>query len=148
MLKLDREVIISDILYIVEKALEQANDNSRFRLNRLKKERDTAEKKKKGVFDAFFAGNIYEEDMKLMNEEYRQQICKLNNEIDAEKLNLVFFDKERFRASIREKIEKIIYGIDVPDILYGEILDHITAYPDRRLEVRLKYLPSKWIFSL
>ena len=49
---------------------------------------------------------------------------------------------------IRTKVMGILSGKTASDNFYGNLLDHITAYPDRRMEVHLKFLPTKWSYVL
>ena len=50
--------------------------------------------------------------------------------------------------SLCDRIEEMLRGQGAPDRLCGRLLDHITAFPGRRLEVRLKHLSACWTFAL
>lgn len=149
MLKLDAETVIHDIIRMVSASLQDSQDSSQLNLRHLKKELEQIETKKKGVLDAFFAKTISKDDMKLMNAEYSRQIIEVTKKIAAaenqQKLHCGSADLEE---DIRTKVMGILSGKTASDNFYGNLLDHITAYPDRRMEVHLKFLPTKWSYVL
>ena len=149
MLKLDKDAIIHDITYIVMDAIKSAQVKKRLSTNQLKNELEKTEKKKKGVLDAFFAQSISKEDMKLMNAEYDHCIAELIKKIAvAEKYENLPYDTATLEKNIHSKVMGIVSGETASDNFYGSLLDHITAYPDRHLEVYLKLLPTKWTYAL
>ncbi len=149
MLKLDTEAIVHDITRIVLEAIQAAQDNSRIHAERLKREREETRAKKKGVLDAFFAKNISKDDMQLMNAEYDRRIAELTDKIAAaERQENLSCGMAALEEDIRAKVAGIVRGETASGQFYGSLLDHITAYPDRRMEVHLKLLPAKWTYVL
>ena len=133
----------------VLEAIQSSQDNGQINAERLKKEREQAETKKKGVLDAFFAKDISKEDMKLMNAEYDLCITQLNQKIAAaEKQGNLPYDPATLEKNIRDNVTDIVSGKAAPHSFYGNLLDHITACPGRQIEVHLKALPITWIYVL
>ena len=147
MLRLDTDAVISNITHMALEAIQSSQDNNQLSVERLKKELEQVKTKKKGVLDAFFTKSISKDDMKLMNAEYDRRIAELTEKIAAaekpESLDTAALEKD-----IRVKVTGIISGETASDNFYGNLLDHITAYPDRHMEVHLKLLPTKWIYVL
>lgn len=149
MLKMDTEAIISNITRIVTEVIQSSQEGNQVNAEKLKKELAQIEDKKKSVLDAFFAQSISKDDMKLMNAEYDSKITQLTDKISAaEKQESLSYDTRTLPKDIREKITGVVEGETATDNFYGNLLDHITAYPDRRLEVNLKLLPTKWNYVL
>lgn len=149
MLKIDVEAIISNITHIVTESIQASQDNNQVNAEKLKRELTQIEDKKKSVLDAFLSKNISKDDMKLMNNEYDSQITELTHKISAaEKRENLTYDTQTLTGDIRKKVTGIVAGETATDNFYGNLLDHITAYPDRRLEVNLKLLPTTWSYVL
>lgn len=149
MLKLDTEAVISNITRIVTEVIQSSQDSNQVNAEKLKKELAQIEEKKKSVLDAFFAHSISKDDMKLMNAEYDSKMTDLTDKISAaEKRDNLSYDTRTLPIDIREKVAGVVNGETATDNFYGNLLDHITAYPDRRLEVNLKLLPTKWNYVL
>lgn len=149
MLKLDTESVIRDITHIVLGAIQSSQDRSQVSAERLKRELEQIEEKKKGVLDAFFAKSISKDDMQLMNAEYDRRIAELTEKIvAAEKRESLSRNAVALEKDIWAKVAGIVRGETASGNFYGNLLDHITAYPDRRMEVYLKHLPAKWTYVL
>lgn len=149
MLKIDTEAVVSSITSIVTEAIQASQDSSKVNAEKLKKELTQIEEKKKSVLDAFFARSISKDDMKLMNAEYDRRISELTDKIGlAEKRESLSYDTQTLSKDIRAKVTSIVNGETATDHFYSNLLDHITAYPDRRMEVHLKLLPTKWTYVL
>ena len=87
--------------------------------------------------------------MKLMNAEYDRRMAELTEKIAvAEKRESLSYDTATLEKDIRAKVVGIVNGETASGNFYGNLLDHITAYPDRRMEVYLKLLPTKWTYVL
>ena len=57
-------------------------------------------------------------------------------------------DRLELEQHIQFQIQQIVSGERAPDSLYGSLLERITACPGRQMEVRLRYLPIRWIYTL
>lgn len=149
MLDLDTDAILSRVTDAVTRVLESSQESGQINAEALKKEYSAIEEKKKNVLDAFFAQNISKEDMKLMNEEYDRQLSDLSERIAATKQREdLYYDTSSLGKDIRQKLTDIVRGKSESSQFYGSLLEGITAYPDRRMELRLKLLPTKWTYVL
>ncbi len=149
MLKLDTDSVIRSITRIVLESILLSRNGSQLRIKQLKKERNQIEAKKKSTLDAFFSNHISREDMQLMNVEYEQHIAALTNAITAaESQEHLPCETAELEKDIQAKVTGIVSGANTSGALCGNLLDHMTAYPDRRIEVYLKQFPAKWIFIL
>jgi hypothetical protein len=83
-----------------------------------------------------------------MNERYDRQMAELQAGLraarDREQLT---YDTSILNADVKAHIGELA-GREVGESFYKFILDTITVYPDRRLEIRLNLLPQKWRFVL
>lgn len=149
LLDLDAQTLSRSIVQAALKAVSDPHSRSGTRLEDLTKELEQVIKKKKGVLDAFFAKHITAEDMKLMNAEYDRQATCLTQKIQAaEAQKELTNDPSTLESKIQKAVEAIVLGRTASEKLYGDLLNHITVYPDKRMEVRLKLLPGKWTFAL
>ena len=97
------------------------------------------------MLDAFFAGSIAADDLELINSQYSRRMAELTEKIAAaEKQESQSWDA----AALEQDIRAIVNGETASNDFYGRLLDRITAYPDRRVEVRLKLLPTVWTYRL
>lgn len=148
MLPIDAEAIVSNVTAIVLRVLQASQNAKQASLEKLKREQDKILEKKKGVLDAYFSKGISVDDMKLMNAEYDRIMTGLAAQIEAAEKESPHDGGTDITNEICAKVGGIVSRESAADSFYGNLLDHITAYPDRRLEVTLKLLPQKWMFSL
>lgn len=55
---------------------------------------------------------------------------------------------DAIKSDIQKQVTDMANGMTESEIFYKNILEQIVVYSDRRAEVKLKYLPQKWIFLL
>lgn len=147
MLELDRKAVLSRVASIVTNVLQASRETGEAHAGALKKERDAVRERKKSVLDAFFRQSISEEDMTLMNGEYDRQLTLLSERIrEAERREGPSADA--MEGDIRRKLADLVNGKIESGNFYGNLLEGITAYPDRRVELRLKHLPAVWTYTL
>ena len=149
MLELDRAALAREICRAVLPVLQAVGEEHRLGVEGLRQERREVEGRKRAVLDAFFAGSISEADMRLMNESYDCRLSALDGQIvEAEQQVCTGGNGGLREQSLCDRIEEMLRGQGAPDRLCGRLLDHITAFPGRRLEVRLKHLSACWTFAL
>lgn len=154
MLKLDRDTVVRDITRIVTNVVQTTQANGQDSMEKLKKQLEKTKEKKKNVLDAFFSGSISKEDMKLMNAVYDKKMSELTDQIAAaQKKENLNYDMTEFEKEIQRKIKEIVYcrtanNKTKTDIFYSELLEQITVYPDKQMEVCLKQLPTKWVYGM
>lgn len=143
-LELDTQSLTDRLTGVVLAAKGQTRRTERERLEGLRRERAALLEKKKGVLDAYLSRRISDADLQLMNGEYDRRLAALTAQLEAAATP----DAAALEEEIRSRVGAILGGQTATDNFYGNLLDHITARPDRRLEVHLKHLPQTWVFSL
>lgn len=148
-LKLERETVIEEVTQLARLALDAADRSRETQLRRLWREREDLRKRKLSALDAFLAQTISAADLQLIREEYDRRMRQLEENICRIEQALSFsqgaaHENEHIRASV----VAIVSGETATELFYSTLLDHITACPDRQLEVYLKGLPGGWHFAL
>ena len=147
MLKLDKQELIRSVTDVVLAAIQALGQDDRLCVQRLKKEMEQVQKKKKRVLDAFLSCSISKEDMQLMNTEYDRRIAVLTSKLEeAKKKEQLVGGTAALERDIFAKVTDLVNGKGASDTFYGRLLEHITAYPDRHMQVQLKGLPTRWIY--
>lgn len=148
MLPIHREAAANSITGQILGALRAAREDGWERGENLRRELAGVVEKKKRMLDAFAAGSVSRQDMVLMNGEYDGKIARLTQALEDEKKRDSSLEALDFAATIQEKVCDIVYGRTATDGFCGNLLQSVTVFPDRRLEVRLRGLPGKWVFRL
>lgn len=147
MLRLDTQAVFREITSIVLKVIEDSRQTSQLSAERMKQELSQIKEKKKHVLDAFFTKVISRNDMILINAEYDRRINELTEHIAKITLQEnTPFDAITQKENICTAVKTILSGETVSENFYGNLLDHITAYKSRYIEVHLKWLPTKWTY--
>ena len=104
--------------------------------------------KKESILDAFFSKDITKEDMRLMNERYDRQMAELQIGLQAAReREQLTYETSALKADVKAHISELV-SREVGESFYMSILDIMTVYPERRVELRLNLLPQKWRFVL
>ena len=113
--------------------------------------------KKKKVLDAFFSEAITKSEMKTMNQEYDNQLAFLEEQIAdvqqyLEQLTIINSDNAgimtKLKKEVKDKLERMVNFEEALDSFLASMVDHITCYPDRTMEVALNVLPTRWKYML
>lgn len=147
-LELDRSAFLQEMTRLIVLGVQASQKGNQARKKQLRKEFRTLQCRKAAMLDAFFEGSISQEDMELMNGEYSRRMKGLQDKLSALPQESTSADPRALEEKLRANLEAIVNGQQSTSLFYGSLLDCITAYPDRRLEVRLKLLPGKWVFCL
>lgn len=154
MLKLDREAVVRNITRIVTNVIQAEQANNQNSVENLKKQLEQTEEKRKKVLDSFFAESISKKDLKLMNAEYDKKIAELTVQITvAEKKMHFHYEISDREKEVQQTIRNIVYCKTAnneanTNIFYSNLLEQITVFPDKRMEVSLKLLPTKWLYVM
>ena len=106
-------------------------------------------KKKEAVLDAFFSRSITKDEMRMMNERYDKELAGLNSRMDAVKARQrIVYETSTLQDDVRKQVASIISGNQGSEVFLKNVLDHMVIFPDKRIEVRLNFLPHKWSFVL
>lgn len=148
-LKMNKEKVMKEVAEIVTNVIQMTENREYHSTESLKKTLHETEEKKKRVLDAFFSGDISKSDLAMMNQEYEKKIKELMEQIDlAKKRSNLDYDVNTIEADVRKHINDIVTCRAENDLFYGSLLDHIAVYPEKRLVVHLKLLPTEWWYMI
>lgn len=146
-LQIDRTWIIDNVTNIALETLRSNENSYRDSEDKLLYEIEQITKKKENVLDAFFSKNITIEEMRMMKERYDNQLDGLQERLQAvkeqERSNNV---TDTLKETIQKQVTDMMSGFTESEIFYKNVLDQIVVYPDRRVELKLKLLPQRWVF--
>lgn len=148
-LQMDTDWIIHNVSALALEAIREGESESADTEDHLQYQIDQLIKKKEAVLDAFFSQTVTKEEMRLMNERYDQELAALDQRMQAvrEKQKLCY-DADSLAGDVQQKVKAIVCGETDSEVLYKNILDHMTVYRGGRVELRLNLLPQKWVFVL
>lgn len=149
MLRLDRGDMADRLTRLVQAARDHTRGEEYSQRQRLLGQLETIRAKKIAALDAFLSGQLTASDLSLMNGAYDRQLADLEQDLrEAEHRDQGPAAQELGEGEVRARVEAILEGPSATDGFYGSLLDRITAFPGRRLEVRLKGMPGFWRFEL
>ena len=105
--------------------------------------------KRTKVLDSFFNEEISKEEMRMMTDKYDAELSDLQARLDAvRKQQTLRYDISQLSGDIRKEVTSIVKGETSSEAFYKNLLDHMTVYPDKRVEIFFNLLPYKWVFVL
>lgn len=148
-LKLDSRWIIDNVTKLAINAIlasEQTNLDSEDRLEKAIKK---VQKKRTKVMDTFFAEEITKEEMRMMTDKYDTELSDLQARLEAvRKQQTLRYDISQLSGDIRKEITSIVKGDTKSEIFYKNLLNHMTVYPDKRVELCFNLIPYKWTYVM
>ena len=106
------------------------------------------QQKKEAVMDAYFSQEITKEDMQAMKEHYEKQLKGLQKRLeDALKRKENGQDSEALRSIIQSEVVAILSGNTESEVFYKTLLQNLTVFKDRHMELRLNHLPQVFHFA-
>lgn len=101
----------------------------------LRRRREALLRKREAALDAFCAGDLDREELHRLKAAWDRQLADLDRRLEALEL-----PEARVRQSVTTALRDGCEG------MYRAILDRLTVYPDRHMELRLKGLPHIFCF--
>lgn len=138
-LKLDREMIANNVTSRILSAIRSRNTDSDAEQRRIHNEIQSLQKKKERMLDSFFAGTITKDDMLSMKLYYEEQLKSL--EVHLCEIKAEQGDPEIFLA-----VKQLLNGESENGVFCKYLLESITVYKDRHMELRLKNHPQVFNF--
>ncbi len=109
----------------------------------------TITQRKEDALDAFFAGTITKEEMRLMNGRYDKELTQLQSRLSAvRERDKLSYETATLQADIKRHISDILRTKDPDEVFYKNILERIVVDPERHLTIKLNLLPPKWKYVL
>ena len=147
-LPMDTRAIISNVTTLVLEAIQDGATSTGDDPKRLELEIDRIQQKKEAVIDSCFSGEITKEDMQIMNRKYDRQTEELLlRKKEAELCQLENRDFKTLKAVIRSEVSGILSGELESEVFCKTMLDSLTIFKDRHMELRLNLLPQVFQFS-
>jgi len=100
--------------------------------------------KKEAMMDAYFSREISRENMVKFSEKYAQQLLCLQKRLEKATNQGTYTQDST--ASIRTAIAAILKGETESEVFYKTLLQDITVFKDRHMELRLNLLPQVFHF--
>ncbi len=101
---------------------------------KLRRRREVLLRKKEAALDAYCAGDLTREELRRRKDDYDCQIIKLDQRIS----------KRQEQPELGSLVGEILR--EGSEMLYRSILESLTVFPDRHMELRLKGLPHIFCF--
>lgn len=105
-------------------------------LEKLRRRRDALLARKDAALDAYCAGDLTRAELQRLKSSYLQQAAELDRQIQAA--------QPLQEANIRQCITDALTRGSEP--VYRAVLESLTVFPDRHMELRLKGLPHVFCF--
>ena len=145
---MDTKAIVNHVTDLVLEAMQEGTDRTSDDPQRLQFEINRAQKKKEAVMDSYFSGEITREDMQAMSDQYERQRNGIQRRLEeAEKRKARKLDPEGLRAEIQRDVAAILKGDTESEVFYKTLLQSLTVFNDRHVELRLNHLPQIYHFT-
>ena len=113
----------------------------------LQSEISRIQQKKEAVLDSYFSEEITKEEMQAMKRNYDSQLEELRQRQREAKLPpCEKQDVKTLRATIQVEVSSILNGEIESEVFYKTMLDTLTVFQDRHMELRLHHLPQVFYF--
>ena len=147
-LPMDTAAIIGNVTALVLEAIQDGEMGSSDVPERLRLECERVQRKKEAVMDSYFSEEITKEDMQAMNRRYDVQMEKLRQrQRDAELRQKEKRDSKAIRLAIEMDVTDILSGKVESEAFCKSMLESLTVFKDRRMELRLNGLPLVFHFA-
>lgn len=147
-LPMDAKAIIQNVTALALEAIRDGEAGTDDDPQRLELEIEQIQRKKEAVMDSYFSEEITRADMLSMNRRYDRQIEELLRRKKAAELRrLENRDAESLRTALQTEVAEILAGRIESEVFCKTILESLTVFKDRHMELRLKCLPQVFWFS-
>lgn len=145
---LDRDTIVSSVTSLALDAIHPGEMRNVDVSERLQNEIARIRQKKHSVLDSYFAGDISREDMVSLKEKYEQQLQVLREKhAKAEEHLAKKNDFKALESAIQAEITSVLIGEKESQVFSKTILDTLTVFKDRHMELRLNNLSHVFFFT-
>lgn len=147
-LSLDRDEIVRTVTTLAVEAVRFTECGSGDEPERLRFELERLQEKKEAVMDAFFSGDIGKEDMLAMKRRYESQAEDFAERLKkAEEKQRSGEGLSQLRESIQAEVTALLHLDTESEVLGKMLVDHLTVYQDRHMELHLHDLPQVFRFA-
>lgn len=147
-LPVDIDAVIHNVTELALEAVLEGQTAARDNPERLRQELDRTHQKKEAVMDAYFSREISKENMISFTTRYEQQLSDLRKRLEeAQNRKDSKQDSTALRMQIHSEVTAILRGETESEVFYKNLLESLTVFKDRHMELRLKWLPLVFHFS-
>lgn len=112
-------------------------------IKKIQKDIDNIEDKKRKLLDKYLEEGISAEDYKKQNQYYDKQISEIRIKIEHhQKMQSELDCQKRKMKKCIEYVKKYLDFETADEHICGEVLEKITVYNKKILEIKLKYVPA------
>lgn len=147
-LQIDWEDVVGHVASLALEAIQAGQSNVSDTPERLEFEMEKLREKKERIMDAYLDGAFSKDEMLAMKGKYDAQIEALTDRLAvAEERQKNGTDRAQLKQSLCKKLTALLRGEQESEVLYKTILDKITVFKDRHIELTLMGLPQVYVFS-
>lgn len=147
-LQINTKEVVRNVTVLALEAIQAGDTGIKDDPERLRYEIHRVLKKKEAVIDSYFSQEISREDMQDMKEKYESQIDVFRQRLSrAELRQKASMDPQNLKAAIEADVTSILLGETESDVFYKIMLDSLTVFKDRHMELRLQNLEQVFQFE-
>lgn len=143
-LDMDRNAMAGEVTALVLQAVRAGERQTRDRPECLHRELERIRRKKELLLDRFLDGEISGDDMQAMNRKYDALLDDLRARIRS--LEETGPDPWENENALRQELLALLNGDAESEVFFKHLLEQLTVFKDRHLELRLKHLPTVFRF--
>lgn len=143
-LSLDTDAIARTVTDLAMDAILAEEAGASENAQRLTREIERTLRKKELLLDSFLEGSIPKPDMLAMNAGYDARLASLRDRLSGQSRRP---DPQELRTDILKEVTALLNGRTESDAFCKNLLERITVFPDRHLELTLNNLPIVFHFE-
>ena len=147
-LPMDADSIIRNVTELALEATLTGQTEAWDDPHRLRQALDQVQQKKEAVMDSYFSQEISKEDMRAMRDHYEQQLLGIQKRLEAAlMLKENRQNSEALRSKIKSEVTAILRGDTESEVFCKTLLQSLTVFKDRHMELQLNWLPHVFHFT-
>lgn len=146
-LQLDRDTMIRNVSALALEAIAQDRRWAAEEPERLALEIRRVQQKKEALLDSYFSREISKEDMQNMHQKYDDRLRTLQKRLAETEKSRDVPDDSALRENLEAQLRAVLSLETVSQVFCKTLVDRITVFRDRHLELRLNGLPHIFQFS-
>lgn len=147
-LSMDRDAVIAHVTALAMDVIRSDEQELTEDPVRLETEMAQIRRKKEVAMDACFSGQITMEDLNVMQQRYTQQLKQLElRQEKARQLHAAGQNVEQRKGEITAQLQSILCLETVSDVFCKSVLERLTVWKDRHMELRLQHLSQVFCFT-
>ena len=142
---MDTKFIVNHVTSLVLEVIQEGKNDD---LRRIQSEIERVQTRKENMMDSYFSWEISKEDMHAMSRKYDGQVEELRQrQKEAELRRQEYLDIKALRAAIQSEVSGILSGEIESEVFCKTMLNSLTVYKDRHIELQLNKLPHVFRFA-